>query len=595
MTRQETGYNFCLPLENRAEVSLLLYHAGEKNPVQCIPLDDSFWLGYVVAVLLELSGEDWEYCWQLDGCLLADPYARAFSARPLFGEVWQKETELLYRATPLLQSQFDWQQDAPLELPFEDVIMYKLHVRGFTRHPSSKVRERGTYAGLVEKIPYLTDLGITTLELMPAYEFDELNAVDEQTKTFSYKKPGLSRLNYWGYTQAAYFAPKRAYCATQSPETEFKMMIRALHKAGLECVMEFYFPEEMNVYSVMDVLRFWVREYHVDGFHLLGAGVRSDVLLRDPLLKRSKLLLQDVGDVRNPLVAEYNEGFMTDIRKFLKSDEGTLAAAVRRVRYHPGTHAVINYVTNHDGFTLADLVSYDYKHNEANGQKNEDGRTWNYSWNCGQEGETKKLGVKRLRKKQMKNAFLFMLLSQGVPLLYAGDEFGNSQQGNNNAYCQDNETGWTDWSGYRRNKDLREFVRDAIKFRSLHPILHMDKELRGMDYLAIGYPDISYHSSRAWYAPFDDMQRQAGIMYCGTYALENKAQSDIFLYVGYNFYWEEQELALPTLPAGQSWKLLTDTQQRDGSWSQSDALPLADQRVLQIAGRSIMILIGTDE
>ena len=281
---------------------------------------------------------------------------------------------------------------------------------------------------------------------------------------------------------------------------------------------------------------------------------------KDPLLAKTKLMFSNIDENRiyndqKPSfknLAEYNEGFLYCMRHLLKGDENMIQEFQYRNKWIPKKSGSISYLADQDGFTMMDLVSYDEKHNEANREENRDGREYNCSWNCGAEGPSRKKTVRDLRMRQMKNAFLLLLLGQGTPLIYQGDEFGNSQSGNNNAWCQDNEIGWVDWKALRSNRELFAFVKEAIRIRKEHKILHMEEELKGSDYKAFGYPDVSYHSSMAWYAPCEPSQRHMGILYCGDYAGE-KGQ---LLFAAYNLYWTKYKFALPKLPKGVSWSIL---------------------------------------
>lgn len=602
VTKLDRGYNFAIALEKEEPVSLLLYKKGTEELQEEIAIPAEWHTGQVAAVCLpDFSPEKYEYNYKVGEKIFQDPEASIICGKGDFGELCDCKKTHSVRCGFLPTKEFDWEGDRQLELPYSEMILYKLHVRGFTKQKNSKVRHKGTFTGITEKIPYFKELGITALELMPAYDFDEVLMPDNMPLEYACKMKDKFRVNYWGYTSGNYFAPKSAYCSSKDHVTEVKNMVKELHKAGIQCIMEFYFPEKISPLHVLNIIRYWYLEYHMDGFHLLGDGVPSDMISSDPLLKKAKLMFQSVpcredSGCADKNLAEYNEGFKQDMRRFLKSDEDSLDSAVMRMRCNPENHAVVNYIANQDGFTLMDLVSYDAKHNEANGEENRDGNSFNYSWNCGVEGPSRKLAIRRLREKQMRNGILFMLLSQGVPMIYAGDEFGNSQQGNNNAYCQDNEIGWVDWRAYGRNGEMVRFVKDAIEFRKKHGVFHQSKELRVMDYQSLGYPDVSYHSSRAWYAAYDNVCRHVGLMYCGDYAKDSNGDSDDFIYVAYNFHWEPHEFALPNLPGKQKWCCILETGQKLGdSYFHKEGKLLENQKVVEVAPRSIGIFIGKQE
>ena len=284
--------------------------------------------------------------------------------------------------------------------------------------------------------------------------------------------------------------------------------------------------------------------------------------------------------------------FMEDMRRFLKGDEGMLQAFEFRNRRNPAEYAVVNYMANTNGFTLMDAVSYDRKHNEKNGEENRDGSDYNYSWNCGAEGPTRKKKIVELRKQLIKNAYLLLFLSQGVPLLMAGDEFGNSQDGNNNAYCQDNAVSWLNWKLLETHKDQVEFVKRLIAFRKSHKMFHMDREPRIMDYKSCGRPDVSYHGENAWKPEFENFRRQFGILYWGAYAKKPDGTDDANFYVLYNMHWEPHMFGLPHLPKGAKWHVICSTADPDVEDLPSDGTGevLKNQMMLAVPPRGIMIL-----
>lgn len=595
VTKEGEGYNFAVAVPDKSEVSLLLYQRGKTEPVHEMPLSVTYRTGRVYAV--HVTGFDpacHEYNYRVGGRVVQDPCAAVLRGLPGFGEVNDLSLPHEVRCGFLSSGSFEWENDClPME-PYENMVIYKVHVRGYTMHKNSRVRRKGTFAGLQEKIPYFQDLGVTALELMPAYEFSEAAVPEDMPPEYVYKMRERMPLNFWGYTRGYYFAPKAAYSSNRDdPAGEFKGLVKALHRAGIECIMEFYFPPGYNPQMVQAVLRHWRIEYHMDGFHLVG-DVPQSLLVRDPVLSRTKLLFQGAeAGAENPYVAEYNEGFKQDMRKWLKGDADSLGAALYRMRRNPDSWAVVNYMANQDGFTLQDMVSYEKRHNEANKENNQDGSKYNYSWNCGAEGPTRKKAIRTLRTRQMKNAVLMVMLSQGTPLIYGGDEFCNSQQGNNNAYCQDNETGWVDWSRARLNQGMIDFVREAIALRKNHPVLHMSCEPKGMDYRSLGYPDISYHGDRAWYGDMEPGSRQIGIMYCEGYGGEEGREPG-FLYLACNLHWETQRLALPHLPERMRWGVVMKTCEEEdpgNSWIVQDEEEKTEAlKYVAVPARTILVL-----
>lgn len=596
VTRNEEGYNFAIAAPQGGKVSLLIYQKGAQEPGWEFPLGNECRTGSVYAVCVSGADlENYEYNYRIGEQVKQDDYAAVLRGTGAFGELLDPENPHQMRCGFFPRELSSWEEEERPRIPYEDTVIYKVHVRGYTMHRNSRVRCKGTFAGLKEKIPYFKQLGITALELMPAYEFREVVAPEALPPEYAYKMRDKFLLNYWGYTQGFYFAPKAAYSYSGDPIGEFQELIRALHRAGMECIMEFYFPGGCNPGMASCVLRHWKMQYHVDGFHLVGDGVPQELLTTDPLLARTKLIFGAVNvpeaaaqyafEDRN--LAECNEGFKQDMRKWLKGDENSLEPALNRLRRNPAGYAAINYMANQDGFTLYDLVSYERKHNEANQEENQDGVSRNYSWNCGVEGATRKKTVRMLRARQMKNAFLMTLLSQGVPLIYGGDEFGNSQQGNNNAYCQDNEIGWVDWSQAKRNQELTDFVRGAIAFRKAHRVLHMRQEPRGVDYRSLGYPDISCHGQKAWYGDLDPVSRQIGIMYCEGYGQEG-GEAQGFLYLACNMHWESQRLALPRLPNKMDWTVVLKT-------CGEEEEPKREEDYVLVPPRSIAVLAADTE
>lgn len=587
------GCYFAFAAPSSSKVELLLYHKGESLPCREISLRKNPWAGEVRSIFLEgFCGKNFEYNYRMDGDVIQDPQARTLTGKGSFGD---EHPQGEHQVRCCFYQEEVWEEEPP-GIAWEDMILYKLHVRGYTMQKSSKVRKKGTFAGLEEKIPYWKSLGINAIELMPAYEFKERQPLQTKECLRTYHLPPEGMLNFWGYTGGFYYAPKAAYCAGKSPGKEFSGFIRALHREGIECIMEFFFDDAILSIEIPRILRYWRETYHVDGFHLLGKYPPQEILLQDPHLWGTKLFFTEISTpalCKGPKrLGQYDNSFSQEMRRWLKGDEGVLPAAANYLRKNPSHYGVVNYMTSQDGFTLADLVSYNQKHNEANQEGNRDGTDYNFSWNCGEEGPSRKTSVRRLRKKQMRNAFLLLLLAQGTPMLYGGDEIANSQSGNNNAYCQDNETGWVDWSGLKKHEELLSFVKQAVAFRKAHPILHLPEEPRGTDYKAVGFPDISLHSQRAWYVQADQTSRNLGVMYCCAY--EPKETTSQFIYLAYNMYWESRQFALPCLPKGCLWYLAADTSDFSGTgfYPEEEALPLQEQKFLTVPQRTIMILIG---
>ena len=586
------GIVFSMERKNNEEASLLLYKKGSKEVIQEIPFPATNTIGDIVCVKAEkIASARYEYNFCIDGKVTLDPYAKVLIGTGKFGEEHPEGHEV---RCAMIAGNYDWEDDRKPQIAYEDAVMYSFHVRGFTKQRYSGVRHKGTFLGITEKAEYFKELGINQIKLMPAYEFTEMESVKTHAR-YRKKEELPKRLNYWGYTKAFHFAPKRAYAATKDPVREFKDMVKTMHRLGIEVLMEFYFPEGCNPRYITECLQYWVQEYHVDGFHVRGVQGICNLMATDPLFADTKLLniyfpVEEIYGKKNlpkkRMVAECNDGFMIDVRRFLKGDEESLKAFAERMRRNPKGSGLINYIASHDGFTLCDLVSYEERHNEDNGEQNRDGRVQNYSWNCGEEGKSRKKKILELRNRQMKNAWCMLLLSAGTPMILAGDEFCNSQLGNNNPYCLDNEISWLDWKGYKSgNSEMFRFVKDLIAFRKKHKILHMGQELSMTDSLSCGFPGISYHSSSAWYGELDGQNRKIGVMYCGKYADE-----DELIYIAYNMHWMEHTFALPALPGGYRWNVALDTS--EGILEEDKWRLLPDSSQVQVSSRTVIVLIG---
>lgn len=586
-TVYQNGINFATEIPMDQDAFLLVYDKKTGDLLQEIPFAGNSRIGEVGTMFIEgMKSSHYEYAYRKKDSVVIDPYATAIRdgrcALPDLNE-------------EIYSSDFDmpW-------IPFEEMILYKIHVRGFTKAAGSFVKKKGTFRGVEEAIPYLQELGINAVEFMPMYHWmDDLTDKNNLMKRVPVVN-GEPLKNYWGYAPVNYyFAPKAEYAATKNPVKECTEMIDALHEAGIECIMEIYFPEGTKESFALEVLKHWKLRYGVDGFHLQGNGVPVQAILSYPLLKRTKLFFDKVEEsylsgkkvsvFRN--VAEYNDAFMDCGRKLLKGDEGQISHFAYQIRKNYDKYGTVNYMANVNGFTMMDMVSYSQKHNEANGEQNKDGGEAGPIWNWGEEGPSRKKEINLLRKKQLKNAMLYTLLSQGTPLIYQGDEFGNSQYGNNNAYAMDNEIGWVNWKTSSIGKDLQEFVKTAIAFRKAHPILHMTKPMRMADYKGVRYPDISYHDHRPWYPGFEKYCRSIACMYCGKFAVNERNQTDDFIYVAYNSYWKPCDFALPKLPEGMNWIMAICTDE-DGAdkYPAGESLPI--QNKMSVPPRSVIVLIG---
>ena len=586
----EGGVNFALFSRNASRVRLELFdRAVDATPARAIDFDPvRNRTGDVWHVWLKGIRSGQLYAYRVDGPyqpqeghrfnfnkLLLDPFATAITQLPDwdFGPACgydsnAAEKDLAFSkvddagAMPkcvFTHEQFHWHDDLPLRHPWPQTVIYETHVRGFTIHPSAGVEHSGTYRGLMEKIPYLKELGVTAIELMPVHEFNESQVPNINPQT------GKPLMNYWGYDPVAFFAPKASYSSAGGlgqQKVEFKEMVRALHHAGIEVLLDVVFNHtaESNELGptlsfrgidnaifymlardkrhyrdytgtgntvntnhpvvrdqIMGALRYWVVEMHVDGFRfdlasvlgrdetgkLLAHAPLLEQIAEDPILRDVKIIAEawdaagayEVGSFSEQRWAEWNGRYRDDVRRFWRGDDGMLGLFASRIcgsadiytKSGKGPEGSINFITCHDGFTLNDLVSYRGKHNEANGKNNHDGTDYSFSENYGAEGDTTDAGIEALRKVQIKNFLLTLFISRGIPMLLGGDEFRRTQRGNNNAYCQDNETSWYDWGFLERHKEIFRFTRGMIAFRRAHPILSRDQF----------YSDADIH----WFAP----------------------------------------------------------------------------------------------
>lgn len=576
----------CAYFNEAADCGVCLFDNRQRIIVK---FDESLRHGNVYCVVIQDVPETVNlYMLYENGNLFCDPYAVQIEGLENFGEKIRECDTRCRIYEP--EKQYDWKDDHRPETPLEDSIIYCLNVRGYTMSSSSGIRKnlRGTFKGLEAKIPYMKELGITAVELMPAYELksnfrsDHFTAVDANRAVSDEKAdtnhiishngsiklsmPQKELPNLWGFGAGWYLAPRTAYCFNkQNPCTELKDMIRCFHENGIEIVMQFFFAEGTPTFFMLEAVRYWVLEYHIDGVHFKGMNVPVDMIAADPLLSDIKLMndyfnynaVYGLGHKAPKIrhLAEYRDDFEYISRQFLKGDDNSVNPFLSASVANGLDAARINYICNYDGFRLADLVSYEHKHNDDNGENNSDGNEMNYSWNCGIEGATRKRSICALRKQQIKNILTMLFMAQGTPVLFGGDEFGNTQQGNNNPYCQDNEIGWVSWKLLEKNQEIFKYTSFLISLRMKHLFLHEKYPLRLMDYKSCGYPDLSYHGKEAWIPDLSGCSHSVALMFSGFY--EKNVNS--FIYIVYNMHWKNNVFALPRLPDGMTWHLIADT------------------------------------
>ncbi|MVN91232.1 glycogen debranching protein GlgX [Mucilaginibacter aquatilis] len=675
-TMVPNGVNFSVYSSASTSCTLVMFERGEASPFAEIPFPDEFKIGNVYCMIVfDLDFENLEYGYRMDGpydpanghrfnkdTILSDPYAKAIGGRDTWLALPNKDEMYSFRSR-LVFEDFDWEYDRPLQIPIEDLVIYEMHVRSFTMHPTSGAKYKGTFAGIREKIPYLKELGINCIELMPIYEFDEW----EHSKL--HPETGEQLVNYWGYSTLNFFSPKAGYAASGRlgmQVDELKTLIKDLHSNGIEVFLDvvfnhtaegdhrgpaisfkgidnktyymltpegYYFnfsgtgntlncnnPVVRNM--VLDCLRYWASEYHIDGFRFDlaailgrapdGSPLNNPPLLEslafDPVLANCKLIAEawDAGGLYQvgnfPAYgrwAEWNGKYRDNVRKYLKGDAAMVGHLAQAIQGSPwmyptrGTTAGINFITCHDGLTLYDLFAYNTKHNYANGEDNNDGCSNNESWNCGYEGETVIEEVIALRHRQMKNALTILLVSQGVPMIYMGDEMGRTQHGNNNAYCHDNDINWLNWELKNENADLFVFAKHVIAFRKAHPVLRNRNHFTHTDYMHTGFADITFHGVKPFQCDFSADSRVFACMLNGQYA-KNGTCLDDYIYIATNSSCEAFKLELPLLSNGMCWHTSVNTGIVDAPCHfDIGNEPVIQNTVQYVLGpRSVIVLLG---
>lgn len=649
------GVHFAVHAPHARDLRLVLLDRDDGAPLAEVPFPAGSRFGDVHAmVVLGLDPDRAHYGYRAaGGALLLDPHARAVPG----GERWGERPR--YRCAVRADgADFDWQGVVRPRIPTEDLVIYELHVRGFTRSPSSGVASPGTFAGLRAKIDHLTALGVNCVELLPVFEFDETD------NTYSHPDTGEPLRNFWGYNTVAFFAPKAGYAADPSaPAREFKELVRELHRAGIEVVLDvvfnhtaegdhrgptlsfrgldapaYYLLTPDGAYRnltatgntvnanhpvtrafILDCLRYWAEEFHIDGFRfdmapILARGPDGALLERPPLLEEiaqdpvlaDRRLIAEATDAagadllgRFPSYghwAEWNWRYRDAVRRFLIGRPGSAGELATRLVGSPdlygsrGPLVSVNHVTCHDGFTLADWAAYDRPRNRDNGEGGTDGIAENHSWNCGVEGPTDDPGVNRLRARQVRNALLLLLVSTGVPMLLAGDEFGRTQHGNNNAYSQDNAVGWVDWDLAERNADLVRFTARCLRFRQAHPALRRPRHPDGITPAGWAYPPVSWHGRRPWEPDWSD---GSGLVAALLHHRSPDGAEDT-VFVAVNARPDATRIEPPPAPAGSRWHRFADTAAEPGR----DAFPVGEEPPLDypaslvLDGHSAVVLVA---
>lgn len=602
------GVIFTFEAEKEDECAVLLYDKEHKVTDE-VTVPDRYCRGAIRSICIEgLRTLHLKYNYKINGQVVIDPYANRIVGR----ERWNDSN----RAKVSWQicggcgaGKFDWQEDILPEIPRREMVMYKVNVRGFSMDAGIRGSKRGTFAAFRDKIAYLKELGITTVEFMPVYEFEEkelpkpkklpeyLKWQAKEGDMITPEEPKTSdKVNLWGYVPGNYFAVKASYAWGANAVLEWKELVRELHANGMECVMEMYFTGNENQNMILDALRYWVREYHVDGFHLLGERLPITQIAQDAWLRRTKIFYTGYEAMllerkcSYPHLFVYSDEYLYPVRAMLNHMNGSIEAFACQQRKQHKYHGFVNYIADNNGFTLHDLFCYVEKHNQANGEDNCDGNNWNLSSNYGAEGRCMRRMVRQIRERQMRNAIAILMLGQGVPLLFEGDEQGNSQEGNNNAYCQDNRIGWVNWKKGSAYAWLTDFVRDMIAFRKAHPVIAAEEPKTLNDAGHKGFPDLSYHGENAWISALTRERQSVGMMYCGAYVKREDGTPDDDIYVGYNFHTSIERFALPKISGKRRWHLCMDTARGTQPFLPKEELVAEAQ--IAVKGQSVVILVG---
>ena len=663
------GVNFCIFSKNARKLDLLLFDSeGDAEPSQVFELDSKknrtfyYWHIFLPGVT-----EGQLYGYRAYGSenptpgdifdenkLLIDPYARALAGREIYSRKAAKSPGNNFgqalKCVVVDPHKYDWEGDAPIQRPYSESIIYELHVGGFTKNPNSGIEKskKGTYLGLIDKIPYLKDLGITAVELMPVQFFDEQDA-----------QPGVT--NFWGYSQIAFFAPHTGYGVSSNPieiANEFREMVKAFHKAGIEVILDVVFNhtaeggmdgpmlsfrglenkayyilnDEKDKYldysgcgntvnanhsivrrMIMDCLRSWVTEYHIDGFRFdlasvlsrdeLGEPLKNPPVLweieSDPVLASTKIIaeawdaagLYQVGTFIGDRWAEWNGKYRDHVRRFMKGDKGMISKFASKVMASPDIYVdperepnrSIHFISCHDGFTLNDLVSYNNKHNEANLEDNRDGSNTNFSWNCGVEGETKDPFINELRTRQIKNYLTLTFISQGTPMLLMGDEVRRTQGGNNNTYCQDNSVGWFDWDLVNKNCDLLDFVKGLIKYTQDKQIFRIEDLLATPE--DIDEPHITWHGVELNKPDWSENSRSLAFTLF-------HPEADEIIHVIVNAFWKKLKFQIPIIDQ-KKWYKIVDTSETTGTgFNELEKSEIINRPKLTVKDRTIIIMMA---
>lgn len=576
-------------LSHLKEAGIIFYHKSNPASYKKIVIPEEFFIGDVMCAYL--SGAEFSelaYLFFADEKSFTDPYARELTADCKFCLIGK------------YSSYAPFKEDAGPHIKYEDSVLYTVNVRGYTMADRHIKSCNGTFKAMEKKADYLKKLGVTGVVFMPCYEAVYTDSKDAAKLDYR-KRPGEVKPNLWGFGRGYHFAVKRNLCATANPIAELQSMVKAFHDKGLECIFMMQYLDDTSEDYIVESLKYWLFTFHADGFRLVGPNVHTDRILSNPLFSNTKIITDNFGfeDYKPASVLKYrnlgalSHSFVSGARRFVKGDEDQVSFMSFSVRENAKFYAPIRNITDFAGFTLWDLVSYNIKHNEDNGEDNTDGTDYNYSWNCGFEGETGRRNVKKLRLKLARNAMLLCLLAQGTPMLLGGDEFLNTQQGNNNPYCQDNAVGWVTDRNDKASRDFKNFMTALLAFRKRHSILHQPKELMLFDYMSCKAPDVSFHGREAFKIDQSPVSREFAVLYFGDYSKQYTGKKEESVYIIYNMHWEKKDFVLPLKEKTKKWQLLYSTDgSTDETFDESKAVDIEGETFTADA-RSVSVLLLT--
>lgn len=577
------------------KAAIILFDKASKKKLYDIELINDFSMGRVYSI--EISDVDVDsicYLIKEDDKVYVDPYATAVIGRDSWADEKGRKSSDYKVYSGISHLEKPW-KDTDIYIEPTDMVIYKLHMRGFTAGMGMSASRVGSYKGVLSKLSYLKELGITSIEFMPLYDFEELFLESKMTISPKGKVSEITEFtgkrNYWGFGEANYFAPKASYFGGADKCVDaMRDLVSTLHKNGFEAIMEMAFAKDTPAEMMLECLRYYVRYFHIDGFHIVGCNGPIERIAIDPFLADTKIFYEYIPE--EILFKEsgkkhlfiYNDSFMNVTRQIENHMNGSMIQFANHMRRQNSAYGFVNYMANVNGFSMWDSFSYGEKHNFDNGEDNRDGTNTNFSFNYGIEGKTTNRMINANRFREMRNAFTALMLAQSVPLFVAADEVAATHLGNNNPYCQDNKMGYTVFSKTKSKEELRSFVKELVAFRKNHKCLRSEEPFLMNDYRHLGLPDMSFHGTEPWMMSIGEEQKALGVLYNGAYVDESEE-----VFVCYNYHYDSVNMALPLLAPGKRWRLCFNTAEYDGDFSPK---PIHDQQSINVPGNSISVLVG---